>query len=172
MPQSETRAASWRRAAVSFGGLALGVALLSSLAATIFSPDAQPTGWVSRPVLSSYDLRSGTEAAYRSDYKAGLWTGAVRANNINATGDVQTTSPWTAADTATALGAVSWDTGRRIVTRTGSGTAVPFRWSSLDSTQQGALGTATTGPQMLNFLRGDRSNEAPSGTKLRARATV
>ena len=49
-----------------------------------------------------------------------------------------------------------------------NGSQVPFRWSSLNPTQKAALdqgafdgGQATS--KVLNFLRGDRSNENPAG---------
>ena len=96
----------------------------------------------------------------------------VRANYISATGEIQGNSPWLYHDTATLLAATDWNAGRRIVTRKPGGTNVPFRWASLDGAQQAALGTATTGPVLLNYVRGDRSNEAPAGTKLRARESV
>jgi Tfp pilus tip-associated adhesin PilY1 len=158
-------------AAVALAGGLLAAALWS-LAAGSFTPDGQPTGWVSRPAVSSTDLRSNNEVVYRADYRAGVWTGTVRANYISAEGDIQYESPWPYFDTASVLAATSWDSGRRIVTRKPNGTNVPFRWASLDATQQAALGTATTGPVLLEYVRGNRSNEAPNGTKLRARESV
>ena len=141
-------------------------------AAAVFDPNAAPTGWSTRPALTSNSLKSGNEVVFRTEYKAGLWTGTVRANHINASGDVQGSSPWTGSETANILATTNWNTGRKIVTRTTAGTAVAFRYSSLDSTQQTALGGATTGANLVNFVRGDRSNETPSGTKLRTRYSV
>ena len=162
-----------RRAA---GGVALALLLVTALmmarAAATFDPNQQPTGWATRPALTSNLLKSGTEVVYRAEYKAGLWTGTVRANYINADGVVQGNSPWIGNDTANILATTHWDTSRRIVTRTTAGANVPFRWTSLDASQQAALGGGTTGPQMLNFLRGERSNEAPAGLKFRSRTSV
>lgn len=176
MPQSETTP-GWSRLtrllALAGGMTAFVVAgLPAALAAATFDPNAAPTGWSTRPALTSNSLKSGTEVVYRAEYKAGLWTGTVKANHINAAGDVQGSSPWTGAETANILAAANWNTGRRIVTRTSTGTAVPFRYTSLDSTQQTALGGATAGTNLVNFVRGERSNEAPSGTKLRTRYSV
>ena len=39
----------------------------SALAAPIFTPDSQPTGWVSRPAVTYFDLSSGTESFYQLD---------------------------------------------------------------------------------------------------------
>ena len=150
----------------------LATVLMVARAAAIFDPNVQPTGWATRPALTSNVLTSGTEVVYRAAYKAGLWTGTVSAHYINADGVVQGNSPWTGNDTANILATTHWDTARRIVTRTSAGANVPFRWASLDSAQQTALGGGTTGPALLNFLRGDRSNEAPSGLKFRTRTSV
>ena len=141
-------------------------------AAASFNPNDAPTGWSTRPALTSNSLKSGTEVVFRAEYKAGLWTGTVKANHINALGEVQGTSPWTGSDTANILATTNWSTGRKIVTRTTAGTAVAFRYTSLDSTQQTALGGATAGTNLVNYVRGDRSNESPSGTKLRTRNSV
>ncbi len=162
-----------RRVVVGLGlAVLLAAVLVVAHAAAIFDPNAQPNGWTTRPAVSSNSLKSGTEIVYRAEYKAGLWSGTVRANYINAEGVVQGNSPWAGSDTANILAGKSWDTGRRIVTRTGSGLNIPFRWASLDGAQQTALGGATNGPSMLNFLRGDRSNEAPAGLKYRTRTSV
>jgi Neisseria PilC beta-propeller domain len=177
MPPYEAKVAWPRRlkqaAAISATGAALIAAWMGAGAAASFTPDDQPTGWVSRPALTSYDLRSGNEVVYRADYKAGIWTGTVRAYHINAAGDVQITSPWALGDTATALAATHWDTGRRIVTRHSGGANVAFRHASLSAAQQATLGgTVAIQQALVNYVRGDRSNEAPSGTKLRTRDSV
>ncbi|WP_430388443.1 pilus assembly protein [Dyella sp. 20L07] len=49
-----------------------------------------------------------------------------------------------------------WDTGRRIITFNGT-KGIPFRYASLSASQQTALGSSST---LLNFLRGDQSNES------------
>ena len=185
MQPSETRCHCLRsklnKAAASVAALGFAAGLTQALAAIPFTPDVQPTGWVSRPAITSTDLRSGSEIVFRPDYKAGVWSGSVRANHINASGDVLGSSPWALTDTAAVMASkmaaapvnTYWDTGRRIVTRHSNGSNVPFRWASLDpGTQQAALGTATTGPVLLNYVRGQRANEDPSGTKLRKRDSI
>ena len=141
-------------------------------AAASFNPNDAPAGWSTRPALTSNSLKSGNEIVYRSEYKSGLWTGTVKANHINALGEVQGTSPWTGSDTANILATTNWSTGRKIVTRTTAGTAVAFRYTSLDSTQQAALGGAVAGTNLVNYVRGDRTHESPLGTKLRTRNSV
>jgi len=68
---------------------------------------------------------------------------------------------------------IGWNTGRRIVTWNGT-KGVPFRYSAtnLSTAEQTALGSVTTGgtpTNLVNYLRGDKSNE---GTFYRARSHV
>lgn len=50
-----------------------------------------------------------------------------------------------------------WDTGRRVLTWNNSTKkGVPFRYSNLSTTEQTAIGSSS----LLNFLRGDKSNES------------
>jgi hypothetical protein len=59
-----------------------------------------------------------------------------------------------------------------IFTLKSDGTRIPFRWASLSATQQSAIGNTTIGPKILDFVRGDRTNEMPNGSKFRARKSV
>ncbi|RCX29880.1 pilus assembly protein [Thioalbus denitrificans] len=61
------------------------------------------------------------------------------------------------------------DGGGRNIFTVSIGSQVPFLWNNLSTTQRAALdsGVATTGAydsDILNFIRGDRSNEFPDGT--------
>ena len=152
-------------------GAAIGLTLLVRAAAP-FVPDNQPDGWVSRPTLTSYNLTSGNEVVFRTDYRVGSWSGGLRANHIDAYGQVASTSPWATDNAAALLDAQSWDTGRRIVTRNSAGNPVALRWSQLSADQQALLGNSTSGPRLLNYVRGDRSNEYPQAAALRERTTV
>jgi type IV pilus assembly protein PilY1 len=94
----------------------------------------------------------------------------VKAYGINTTtGEVITTSyQWSAADE---LETTDWDTGRIIATYSDSGSSgIPFRYGSLTATQQNQLDAdATTAQNILNFLRGDASNEESNGGPFRDR---
>src|SRR4029079_9755733 len=50
----------------------------------------------------------------------------------------------------------------------------PFLWGSLGTTQQQAIDNSksagTIGPNIVNYIRGDKTNEKPSGALYRARA--
>jgi hypothetical protein len=140
----------------------------SVTAAPVFTPDSQPTGWVSRPVVTIFDLSSGVENFYQLDYRKDTWAGNVLAKHVNSTARVQTTGPWDAFDptittAASLLDAANYSTGRKIVT---NGDA--FRWTSLNAAERAALGSE----DILDFLRGDRSNEDPLGNLYRSRESI
>jgi type IV pilus assembly protein PilY1 len=106
----------------------------------------------------------GDNYAYASSYNSGSWSGDLNAYLLDlTTGQPGTTSVWNPSPQH--LLAARDYTTRIIATYTGAAGA-PFQWSSLTSTQQGLLGTSTTGPSVLAFLRGDRSKE---GTLYRGR---
>lgn len=145
---------------------ALTVALKLALAITAFTPGNQPVGWVGQDDLTNYNLTSGTEILYRGQYTKEYWGGNLIAYGVNAAGDVSTaTQPWNggAAYQLDIQGA-----SRLVFTLRSDGTRIPFRWTDLDSTQQGSL----TGNNILDFLRGDRTGEVQQGGSLRQRASA
>lgn len=111
--------------------------------------------------------------AYTTQYTPVTWTGDVAGFiATTATGSTVTaatgSTPWHAQlqlDTLTQATATSsstiigWNTGRRIVTWNGSA-GVPFRYSSLSSSEQTALSATGSGSQLVDYLRGDKSNES------------
>ncbi len=105
---------------------------------------------------------------FQASYNSDGWTGDVKAFNIDTgTGAVITTSyQWSAKDE---IEAVNWDTGRIIATFNGT-SGIPFRYGSLSATQQSQLNAdPTTAENILNYLRGDRSNEEANGGPFRNR---
>lgn len=110
---------------------------------------------------SSTRIEAGAKAIF-SQYTSGSWNGNLLAYNINETTGLQdTTAPaWTAESMLPA-----WASRSIYVSKDGA--SVPFRYSNLNAAQQTALGSQ----QVVDYLRGDRSQEQPSGT-MRARAGV
>jgi Tfp pilus tip-associated adhesin PilY1 len=141
------------RRPIALGVLAVAsiLAYFTSTAAPSFTPDAQPTGWIMRPALSSNNLKSNAEVIYRPGYSAGDWYGTLTAHDIDRAADIAGSSPWSNDDAADLLDQQNFDTGRNIVTLKSDGTKIPFRWSSLSGTQQASLGDSTTGPKILDF---------------------
>jgi len=144
--------------------------LLTSLAnaAAIFTPDSQPTGWISRPVVTLFDVSSGTQSFYQIDYRKNTGAGNVLAFDVSSVARVQPTGPWdnldpTLTTAASKLSNAHYSTDRKIATL-----GVPFRWDRMTATERTALGSE----QILNFIRGDRSNEEPNGLAFYQRESV
>lgn len=119
--------------------------------------------------------------SYGASYVAKTWTGDVTANTLNVIGSTITSSlAWHAVDKLESqLSGVGWDSNRFIATANCSvansaiGTqncvGVPFRLANLTTVQKNALGVASSQQGILNFLRGDVSNEGALGLQLRSR---
>ena len=91
-----------------------------------------------------------------------LTGGGCPAMGTNAQGQATQTITVQAPSARTIL---SWND----VTKTG----IPFVWSALALTQQASLGNSTTGPQLLDYIRGVRSQEqSQPGGSLRTRTSV
>jgi hypothetical protein len=162
--------------------LAVIAALLTAHAAPTFDPNLQPTGWVSRPAMSSFNVSSGNETVFRTGYDASYWSGSLEANDISAQGDTETGSVWQRAgklsDAGLTLELRIADASRPrfIVTRNDiTNTGVGFAFGNLSPSQQTSLqiGTdTTTGAKVVNFVRGDRSNEKAKGGTFRDRNRI
>jgi hypothetical protein len=181
-PEANTRRTPRRPAGAPRRAARLCAAALALLAghlfaAPTFTPDSQPTGWMTRPALTRYNITSGNEVVYRADYFAGEWKGELRANAIEADGTVSAYPAWTGAPDAGLLiasgSSTAWDTSRRIVTVKSDGTRIAFRWAQLSNAQKGSLDSNDTKSQnILNYVRGDRSNESPNGALYRSRVSL
>ncbi|MEW6729368.1 MAG: PilC/PilY family type IV pilus protein [Pseudomonadota bacterium] len=95
---------------------------------------------------------------YQARYKSGVWTGELLAYAVTQSGAAPTPS-WNASSLLP-------DASRRnILSMTSGGTKITFTWSQLDSTQQAEL----TSPDVLDYLRGDQSQEQNQGGSFRNR---
>jgi type IV pilus assembly protein PilY1 len=104
---------------------------------------------------------AGDNSAYASNYNSGAWSGDINAYALDlASGQPSTTPLWNPSPQH--LLAARDYTTRVIATYNGT-TGVPFQWASLTSSQQIVL---NSDPQVLSFLRGDRTQE---GVKFRGR---
>jgi hypothetical protein len=136
-----------------------------------FQPDLMPVGWTAEVAVSKFNVTSGNETIYKPDYAKANWSGNLFAFPVSSAGVVDYAHPrWDAAARIKAQNYTNttWNpTGRKIVTLKSDGAKIPFAWNSLDPTQQIVLGTATTGPNVLNYIRGDRTNESATGYRRR-----
>ena len=155
-------------------------------AATRFVPDdAYITGYVGSPTASGFNLRAD-RVMYTIDYSSQDWSGNLHAYNVNTNGITSTTDNWVTVDGLTtkygaapkidaqAAGA-GYNNNRKIVTKSDTG-GIPFLWGSLSTAQKnlvdpGTANTATNSP-VLDYIRGDRQNEAPAVLDYSKRNTV
>ncbi len=143
---------------------------VSVLAALTFVPAEQPTGYVMQPALSRYDLSSGNEVSYQTTFDKDNGTGDLFAYPIAANAVVDSASEkWNGASEHIDL--ANWDSERWIVTYDGS-SGIPFRLDDLTDTQKPLLGPPHLRQAVLDYLRGDYSNQTPNGFNFRYRETL
>lgn len=148
---------------------ALGVAIKLAFALAVFVPQDAPVGYVAQDEVTNFNLKSGNEVLFRGQYEREFWSGTLLAYPISNTGALGDKSVFWSGDAAALIETQNFDTGRLIATLKDDGTKIAFRWNSLSAIQQGYLTSST----ILDFLRGDRSNEIPNaGGTLRQRATA
>lgn len=160
--------------ALGLSGIALFLSL--SLAAPTFEPDEQPIGYVGQIALTNVDVASGSEFVFSIDYHAQNWRGNLHKYKVSSAGAIASKDEWPGG-AAASIDAQDYDTERFIVTMNGA-QKIPFRWSQLSASQQAALDPITAAnpkasfSPVLNFVRGDRSNESLAASGLRRRVSV
>ncbi len=144
-----------------------------ALAITAFNPQNQPTGYVAQDELSNFNLTGGGETVYRTEYEKENWSGNLFAYPVDSAGQVDIAAERWGGGASDHLDLQDFDTGRLIATMKDDGTKVPFRAASGLSAAQLATLAATvnsiaySSTQILNFLRGDRSNENTTALRMR-----
>ena len=147
-----------------------------ALAITSFTPGNQPTGYIAQDEITNFNLTSGNETIYRPGYEREFWSGNMYAFPVSSTGIVNAGTPrWAGAGGGMQeiLDAQDWDSGRLIATMKDDGSKIPFRYASLSATQAAMFPATTinlfaaTGTNIVNFLRGERTNEGPESLRIR-----
>jgi hypothetical protein len=147
---------------------------------TLFTPGGTaPTGWVAEVDVSDYNFARASnsdETVYKADFNKADWSGNLFAFPVTRDGSINVAAErWSggaAARLKDQLAGTGWDGNRRIVTMKKDGTRIPFRWASLESHQQDSIGDDKKGPKILNYVRGDRSNENPNPEMFRKRTSL
>lgn len=137
--------------------IAVGFSLKMALAITAFVPADQPIGYIGQDDMTNYNLTSGQEYVYRGNYEKLYWSGNLIAYQVNSAGDISTaTQPWNggAAYQIDQQG----PNNRIIFTMKSDGSKIPFTWDSL-STGTGSQQADLVSADVVNYLRGDRTNE-------------
>lgn len=145
---------------------------LAQAAAPFTPPNPPVVGYVGQPEMTSYNLKTGVESIFRGEYEKGGWSGNLSCYPISAKGVVDTTVP-------------CWTSGTGATLKTGAQSQVDLQGfvsgsrniATLDLTGAKQAFTLAVDPANLidanhvNFIRGDRSQEAPGGA-LRTRSSV
>ncbi len=163
-------------AAYNARGLFLSAQNSSELSASLSAAIANitdRTGSAAAVALNSASLSTDTRI-FQARFNSGESSGQLRAIPIDVDGNLGSVL-WDAGDvlkTQSASG--GWNTNRVILTSDGP-LGVPFRWGSLNASQQAALNknalgvTDGFGPQRLDYLRGDASKESVAPYNFRTR---
>ncbi|MFV1984648.1 MAG: pilus assembly protein, partial [Thiohalomonadales bacterium] len=160
----------------------MAISLLLS-AAAVLDPLAIPQATIASYAISTTNLGVVTSAyAYRPWYENGAWQGDLVQYTLSTNGTISTTvdnSTNPPTNTANVNGNTNWSARlqfnkndinntyynqRKIITTDGSGVnagQIAFTWNNLTQTQQTSLDTNAVNntSKILNFIRGDRSNE-------------
>jgi type IV pilus assembly protein PilY1 len=148
-------------------------ALLGALSASLNEIRARSGSAAGVQFNSSSLIGSPNNYGYRPSFASGTWTGDVAAYSVNNSNAelVSLTPVWSAKAKLDALVAPTgpgggWDLNRKIATRrSDTGAAVPFRFANLAPAQQLTLSPtdAARGQRIVDYLRGDRTNEDEAG---------
>lgn len=151
---------------------------LTSTLGDIFSDILAQTGSAAAVATNSTSLVADS-AIFQAKFDSADWSGRLFSYDLGSDGSIAGTPSWMAgsADSPApayyvALPAAS---SRSIITaKTSTGTGIPFRWpvdtaaptaTELDASQTATLGSSA----VLNYLRGDASNEGSSAGQYRPR---
>jgi Tfp pilus tip-associated adhesin PilY1 len=149
------------------------------------NPLTQPLWSIGAYTLKQPNLGPGTTQAYRTWFENGAWQGDIIEYDVDTSGKRSTdvavgahpvsdgNSNWSARfefahQQATVADYWKSAHGRKIITRDGN-SQVAFRWDTLSASQRNRLDPATKttaawDSPILNFVRGDRSQESPHGS--------
>jgi Tfp pilus tip-associated adhesin PilY1 len=164
------------------GSLAIGAAVVTAIAVagSYFSPEEQPLGYMGPLELTTTDLTHGAKA-YRTWFENGAWQGDLVEHDVTATGGISTSVDLSEISPSNPLGtqwsanvqfgaAITakpdyWTSTRKIITTNSIGQTA-FRWANLTDAQKAAIDPdakaivpVVTSSDLLDFVRGDRSNE-------------
>lgn len=167
--------------------LAMAVSLPGWSAAR-FSPSDQPLGSIAPIVLSNANLSSGNTKGYRPWFENGSWQGDLVEYTVTATGGLSTSvsfsqsSPTDNGDNWSALvnfaaknSETFWNTRKIITTNSSTQKQAPFRFTDAGIGADNKLLleplAEDDASNILNFVRGERSNEHPDGA-MRHRTSI
>ncbi len=160
-------------AAKNGGGTFMGAKDSNSLAGAFSSASqsifAEVASW-SAVSFNSSQL-SYDSALYQASFNTAGWSGSIKAYELSDTGDAASSASW---DAATELDAMDY-TARKVFTYNNGGvtfTRTNLSTTQLNDLQQGPEGGANASvDNLINYLKGDKSNEGSATGQYRVRAS-
>ena len=116
--------------------------------------------------VSTANLISGTRK-YTPDYSSGVWTGNITARNLDPNTGKETTTAWQ-VETGETVSTIPAHGSRSLYVWNGAAAspkAPAFTFSAMPSTVTASM-TGVVTAELINYLRGDRSNEGTKGLGL------
>ena len=160
----------------------------------IFANIVASSNSIAGGAVSTQRLSSVPGFVYQAQFDASSWSGDLSAyavgTDTSGSATIASTSSWSGAkelDAKAKSTTLGGDARNIVIGKTAASSSyagTDFRWSSVDADVQAALKLPpyaaasapadpdSTGQARLNFLRGDRSNEAPGGLLMRTRTSV
>ncbi|HYU02769.1 MAG TPA: PilC/PilY family type IV pilus protein, partial [Jatrophihabitantaceae bacterium] len=130
--------------------------------------------------LASSSISLTNHAVYRVTFQPG-WAGTLTKIDVDPVTGAEISNLWEAAEQlhnqlsiVPGIKDTPWFTERKIFTTDDSNTAVPFLWANLSVAQQDSLapGLPAVGQAVLEYLRGNPTNEGVALGQFRVRATA
>ncbi|GLS92592.1 pilus assembly protein PilY [Psychromonas marina] len=118
---------------------------------------------------------STDSSVYAASFNSAKWSGSLQAFELSDTGEISSTASW---DAATKLDAVDYSTRNIFSYNTGTKKGIEFNIGTISNQQkldlqQGPKGSSDADvTSLINYLKGDRSNEGASSTDYRVRTSV
>ena len=176
-------------------GVVVAWALTGPLDST-FNPDLAPIAYVGMPAVSSHLLYTGNTGAivnasstrlYAIDYDSSDWSGNMHSYPLTSRGAVVKLDDWTGGmsakiDVQKAITNDAVPTGRYFFTRNdATNTGAVFRWTGLSPLQRQQIQPGLSASdytnagktsKILNWVRGNRSDEGTDSSHLRTRSST
>jgi type IV pilus assembly protein PilY1 len=140
--------------------------LVAAVMALAALSDAEAADQVVSLAASSSKL-DRSPIVFAASFSADAWTGTVTARTLSAAGAA--TPMWDAARKLDTRSDADLSSERFVLTTGPTGVAIPFRWSAMTPAERDVLGAQGLNEAKLDFLRGDRRQEAGNAGTLRSR---
>ena len=122
--------------------------------------------------VDSQDLQEGV-TVYKGRYNSAGWTGELLAYQLFPDGTLSSDPVWSAGEVLSDPNQTDWSTRKIFTYNTATGNGVAFAWDNLSTSQKATMGSTQAEQQdIVDFIRGDRSNDTAHGGTFRTRGSL